>query len=324
MAKELEQLWKKLSFIEEEDEDIVLGENSTKTAKELGKNCLVMKILTQRSINIEALRKTMRMLWKTNKTVQISEIEEELFLVEFSDPKDKMKIQEMCPWSFEKNLVLLQEFSGELVPKEVDLKWSPFWVQISNLPLKSRTSETGMEIGSKIGKVLDVDVPEKGVQWGRYLRVRIHMDVTKKLIRAKKVCIENDKPRWVFFQYERLTNFCYMCGRIRHSERECSEKGETNGGVEKEKYQYGAWLRAEPMKRTGFSFGTSNWKSDESDQALGGSWKEASTAERHVPHVTQTPSLGAVTSVQNSELTTGKIPNLPQEKDIWKRKLPKA
>ena len=46
MAKELEQLWKKLSFIEEEDEDIVLGENSTKTAKELGKNCLVMKILT--------------------------------------------------------------------------------------------------------------------------------------------------------------------------------------------------------------------------------------------------------------------------------------
>ena len=181
-----------------------------------------------------------------------------------------------------------------------------------------------MEIGSKIGKVLDVDVPEKGVQWGRYLRVRIHMDVTKKLIRAKKVCIENDKPRWVFFQYERLTNFCYMCGRIRHSERECSEKGETNGGVEKEKYQYGAWLRAEPMKRTGFSFGTSNRKSDESDQALGGSWKEASIAERHVPHVTQTPSLGAVTSVQNSELTTGKIPNLPQEKDIWKRKLPKA
>ena len=175
-----------------------------------------------------------------------------------------------------------------------------------------------MEIGSKIGKVLDVDVPEKGVQWGRYLRVRIHMDVTKKLIRAKKVCIENDKPRWVFFQYERLPNFCYTCGRIRHNERECFEKGETNGGVEKEKYQYGAWLRAEPMKRTGFSFGTSNRKSDEFDQALGGSWKEASTAERHVPHVTQTPSLGVVTSVQNSELTTGKIPNLPQEKDIGK------
>ena len=57
--------------------------------------------------------------------------------------------------------MLLQEFSGELIPKEVDLKWSPFWVQISNLPLKSRTRETDMEIGSKIGKVLDVDALRK-------------------------------------------------------------------------------------------------------------------------------------------------------------------
>ena len=105
----------------------------------------------------------MRMLWRTNKLVQISEIEEDLFLVEFGDPKDKKKVLEMCPWSFEKNLVLLQQFSRDLVPKKIDLKWSPFWVQVSNLPLKSRTKETGMVIGSKLGKVLDVDVPENGV-----------------------------------------------------------------------------------------------------------------------------------------------------------------
>ena len=63
----------------------------------------------------------MRMLWRTNKLVQISEIEEDLFLVEFGDPKDKKKVLEMCPWSFEKNLVLLQQFSRDLVPKNIDL-----------------------------------------------------------------------------------------------------------------------------------------------------------------------------------------------------------
>lgn len=47
MAEELEELWKKLTFIEEEDEDIVLGSNSTRVAKEVGKNCIVMKVLTQ-------------------------------------------------------------------------------------------------------------------------------------------------------------------------------------------------------------------------------------------------------------------------------------
>ena len=47
MAEELEELWKKLTFIEEDDEDIVLGSNSTRVAKEVRKNCIVMKVLTQ-------------------------------------------------------------------------------------------------------------------------------------------------------------------------------------------------------------------------------------------------------------------------------------
>ena len=47
MADELEALWSKLTFTEE-GEDIELGSNSTKAAREIGKNCVVMKILTKR------------------------------------------------------------------------------------------------------------------------------------------------------------------------------------------------------------------------------------------------------------------------------------
>ena len=48
MAEELEAMWSKLSFTEEEGEGIKLGSNSTKAAKEVGKNCAIMKILTLR------------------------------------------------------------------------------------------------------------------------------------------------------------------------------------------------------------------------------------------------------------------------------------
>lgn len=41
-------------------------------------------------------------------------------------------------------------------------------------------------IGNKLGEVLDVDVPNKGVQWGRRLRVKVKIDITKKLLRGKK------------------------------------------------------------------------------------------------------------------------------------------
>ena len=146
-----------------EDEDIVLGSSCTRVAREIGKNCAVMKILVHRSINLEAVRKTMRMLWKPNKGVQISKIEEDLFLVEFNDGKDKKKVLDLCLWNYDKQLVLIQEFEGELTPKEIVLKWSPFWVQIFNLPLKSRMKEMGWAIGSKLEEVLKVDVPKSEV-----------------------------------------------------------------------------------------------------------------------------------------------------------------
>ena len=126
MAEELEQLWSKLSFTEEEDDGIELGNSCTKATRALGKNCVVLKVLTQRSINLDALRKNLRMLWKPNKSLEISEIEDELFMEEFGDTKDKQRVLNMSPWSFEKQLVLLQEFEGELVPKDIVMRWSPF------------------------------------------------------------------------------------------------------------------------------------------------------------------------------------------------------
>ena len=61
---------------------------------------------------MDALRKNLRMLWKPNKGVRISELEGELFLVEFGDEKDKKKVLDMCPWSYEKQLVLIQGFEA--------------------------------------------------------------------------------------------------------------------------------------------------------------------------------------------------------------------
>lgn len=102
MAEELEALWSKLSFTEEEDEGIELNNKGTKATRELGKNCVVMKIMSHKCISIDALRKNLRMLWKPNKGVQLSEVDEDLFLVEFGDRKDKKKVFDMCPWSYEK------------------------------------------------------------------------------------------------------------------------------------------------------------------------------------------------------------------------------
>ena len=57
------------------------------------------------------------MVWKPNKGVQITEIEEELYMAEFGDKKDKKRVMEMCPWSYEKQLILLQDLRGRASSK---------------------------------------------------------------------------------------------------------------------------------------------------------------------------------------------------------------
>ena len=72
MAKELEVLWQKLRVTKEEEESVKLGRDCTKAAKERGKNCLVMKVLSRKGVMLDALRKNFRMLWNPNKSIRIS------------------------------------------------------------------------------------------------------------------------------------------------------------------------------------------------------------------------------------------------------------
>ena len=252
MAEELESLWQKLTVTNEEEISVNLGKECTRATNERGNNCLVMKVLSRRGIMLDALRKNFRMLWKPNKSIQISLIDEEMYLVEFDDERDKRRVMDMSPWHYEKQLVLLQCFEGDKHPKDIIFQWSLFWVQMYNLPLKHRTRETGLAIGASLGEVLEVDVADSGVQWGKCLRVWVKIDVIRRLIRGRKTKVEDGVDRWVLFKYERLPNFCYRCGLLDHDLKECPKsKGDARNVVMAE-LQYGAWMRREPVKRSGW------------------------------------------------------------------------
>ena len=94
-------------------------------------------------------------------------------------------------------------------------------IQTHNLPLKSRMRETGWAIKGTLVEVLEVDVADTVVQGGKYMRVKVHVDVTKRLVRGKKVAIKGDMGRWVHFKYEHLPNFCYNYGLLSHDLRDC-------------------------------------------------------------------------------------------------------
>ena len=78
----------------------------------------------------------------------------------------------------------------------------------------------------------------------------MRIDVTKRLVRGKKITIEGGESRWVQLKYERLPNYCYRCGFLNHTLKDCSELSEKTAAGGDVEIQYGAWLRGEFVRRS--------------------------------------------------------------------------
>ncbi|KAG5587358.1 hypothetical protein H5410_047792 [Solanum commersonii] len=116
----------------------------------------------------------------------------------------------------------------ELARKELPF-YLHFWVQVHGLPNFSFTQQNAFMIGHFLGEYLCVD---KTV-WGKFMRIRVRLDIKNPLVTGFWVM-----PNiWIPFKYENLGLFCYKCGRIGNHQNTCKFPP----GNEK----FGPWLRVE-------------------------------------------------------------------------------
>ncbi|KAH7834261.1 hypothetical protein Vadar_014353 [Vaccinium darrowii] len=91
-------------------------------------------------------------------------------------------------------------------------------------------------IGRRFGNLLGVEARDDGLLLNRsYLRIRVEVDLDQPLprgfwLRCKPA---TSKDCWIWYKYERLSDFCYACGRIGHDNKVCKlvsrEEGFTFG-----------------------------------------------------------------------------------------------
>lgn len=141
---------------------------------------------------------------------------------------------------------------------------------------------------------MEVNVPESRVQWGRCLRVRVCLDVIKRLVRGKKITIGGGESWWINFKYERLLNFYYRCGLLTHALKECPEKVADSNQAMEECLQYGTRMRGEPLRRNDFAGG-------------------GTTQTRPSGNADISQRMNAVGTTKHTELTHG--PNEDKESD---------
>lgn len=84
--------------------------------------------------------------------------------------------------------------------------------------------EVGKELGRKMGNVIEVDKRSMQADQAKFLRIRIDLPINKPLRRGGYKFVDEGDQSWVSFRYERLTIFCFLCGKLGHDEKHCESK----------------------------------------------------------------------------------------------------
>lgn len=242
MAEEISRIVSQLTIDDEEDEVLDLGALNPSVENKLSL-VLFGRLLTERSYNVEAFKRTITSVWAPSQGLVIRVLSQNFFAFQFFHWRDMAKVIDGRPWCFDNMLILLKEADGEEQPDQVKIIHSPFWVRIKNLPFNYRSDEIVKALVGNMGEILEIEEDVLGI--GRYRRVRVMMDVTKPLRRYRKLKDKRGRELHVDFAYERLPFFCFACGIMGHSERYCHVVPEEE---KQEKLGWSAELKATPRK----------------------------------------------------------------------------
>ena len=163
--EDLASRWKNLSLSDKEGKKLALAKNKHRVDF-----VLAAKFLTKRNVNIDAVAKTFRPLWRTRNDFCIRDASDNHLLFTFELESDLEKVLLGEPWSFDQHLVVLQKYDGTSPMEQVDFSKSSFWIQIHNLPLTCLSPDVAMEIGESLGDV-NKSVNVSDMVGGNFMRI---------------------------------------------------------------------------------------------------------------------------------------------------------
>ena len=140
--------WRKLSLTESEGAKVSLKKAKNLPAKE---HVLAAKFLTKRALNVEAIGRTFKPLWRSRGEFTIREAEDHVLLFVFEYESDAEKVLASEPWVFDKHLVLFKWFDFSVHTRNMRFTTTKFWVQLRGLLMNMMDPDLAIDIGETLG-----------------------------------------------------------------------------------------------------------------------------------------------------------------------------
>ncbi|XP_020675523.1 uncharacterized protein LOC110094600 [Dendrobium catenatum] len=226
----------KLDFKEEEvvySEDgmaIRLNEDLEKMNSKKLSNSLVIKVFGK-NLPSHLVAWEIRKQWIQFGQFHFTTLGRGWFLCSFSSEEMVEAVHSGGPWFVNKYIVGMEKWTSNFTTPSIKGLSSPIWIRIPLLPLKCWDEKNVACIASRIGKPLMLD--GNMFHWGRREFARVCVRI--KLDQPLPIGVWVDSMAGRFFQnveYEKVSNFCFVCGKIGHVNKECGQKVNNPKGVD--------------------------------------------------------------------------------------------
>ena len=95
------------------------------------------------------------------------------------------------------------------------------------------------------------------------MRIRVDLQLDKPLRRGGKIDSVEGEKFWISFRYERLSTFCFQCGRLGHDEKHYKEPPNQQNPK-----QYNDWIRAQGNPKMGLEKSRSTSSGDQDEGSV--------------------------------------------------------
>ncbi|KAM0891005.1 hypothetical protein ACQ4PT_026682 [Festuca glaucescens] len=269
----VEGMLKNMRLSEEEKKGVKVGGGLKGKAK-VAELQVVGKLMSERPVVAEYLKRALGGIWCPMNGTICKELGDNSFRFTFSQASGKGKALKEGPWMFNHELLVMVDFDPRKTLDEYQFVKVPCWIRVLQMPFGLMNRETAEVIGAEFGGLLDVETDEDSTTVGKFLRIKVTLDIRVPLRRGIKLIEDveldtggtQEMERWCPFQYEFLPDFCYCCGRLGHKKDYCQSGDKKNKSLE-----YGPELVAK-------KFGEDRGRS--SPGGFGGSWGGAGSGSK--------------------------------------------
>jgi hypothetical protein len=201
------------------DEGLTLNLDADSSNFQILEHCLIGRVLTDKQIRFAYFKERLSHVWKPGKKVSILQADEGRFLFQFNHKLDAAKVMDEGPWLFDNFNLVIERIAPGVVPASVELNHVDIWLQVHNLPLGFIQPKVGQAVGRFLGELKEYD--HRNTVHSSYMRLKVRINVNNPLQQSWKVRANEGNYVQIFFKYEKLGIFCYLCGLLGHTDKNC-------------------------------------------------------------------------------------------------------